>query len=336
MMKTVLTLWLVLALTVGTTFSQGYFIAIGGVDTKDSDGDERPGEFGTIYLSKDGEHWENVHRGGPVTDRFDHAHNNFLRCLTYGNGVFVATGSPGLFFSKDGHSWEYCPGSSGTMSVEFGGGRFVAPSASEAQISTDGVHWKKITPPLATPVWGKDGAGHIRKTVYGNGHFLCMGEQRISVTRDGETWTHHEVLPEEKRPGQFDLAFGAGRFVWVSQKQPPQSSTDGVHWSPIEFPYGPALRDYTGLWSGDAFLVHAHGGKGASFRSTDGVLWTREEFAKGSVETIGGGVLLRTQWPKGFGRSTDDGKTWQIVAPELRAWRIYYFDGRELVGRHGG
>jgi hypothetical protein len=336
MVKRVAVFWLALGMMAAVPESEGYFIAIGGVDTKDSEGHEKPGEFGTIYLSRDGEHWENVHRGGPVTDRFDHSHNNFLRGLTYGNGMFVATGSPGLFFSKDGRAWEFCPGTSGTMSDEYGGGRFVAPSASEAQISTDGVHWKKVVPPLSSAVWGKDGAGHIRKTVYGNGLFVCLGDQRISVTRDGESWIHHEVLPEEKRPGQFDLAFGSGRFVWVSQKQAPVSSTDGVHWTPIELPEGAALRDYSAVWSGEEFLLHAQGGKGASYRSTDGVRWTREEVSRGSIETIGCNVLLRTQWPKGFGRSTDNGKTWRIVAPDLRAWRIYYFDGKELIGRSGG
>jgi hypothetical protein len=312
----------------------GFFIAVGGIDTKDADGHEKPAEFGTIHLSRDGEHWETVFKGGPVKERFDHAHNNFLRCLAYGKGMFVAAGNPGLLYSRDGRSWQVVEATLGTMTVEFGDGRFLAPNAADVQISADGMTWRKSSPRIDSPVWGPGGAGHLRKTVYGNGMFLSIGDQRISISRDGESWTHHEVLPEEMRPGDFDLAFGAGRFVWMSQKLTLLSSINGIQWNLIELPGGVSVRDCSGLWTGSRFLVHT--GKGGTFSSPDGIRWTKESVSAGRIGTVGKGVYLRTHWPKGIGLSKDGGKTWQTVAPDLSIRKVYYFDGETLIGTNGG
>ena len=71
------------------------------------------------------------------------------------------------------------------MSVEYGNGIFLAPNASQFMVSTDGLKWEIRKPKVDFPIWGKEGAGHIRKTVFGNGVFVCVGEQRIGVTKIG-------------------------------------------------------------------------------------------------------------------------------------------------------
>ncbi len=351
----------------------GYFIAIGGINTKEPDGHEREAEFGTVHLSRDGESWENVFKGGCVTEQFNHANNNLLRCLAYGNGVFVVVGNAkNILVSRDARKWELADAPHGAFSVDFGNGRFIAPTAGEILVSTEGVKWTKHTPKLATPVWGKDGAGHVRKTVFGNGVFVCVGEQRVSVTKDGESWLHHEVIAEDKRPGQFNLAFGippketpqasvgkvvgpdqhrlaetpqaSGRFIWLREKQPHVSSIDGIKWEPIAFPDADTGKpSHEGLWTGTQFLVR---GKDCFYESADGVTWIRRESkGYGHPNAVGAaaasaasnpGLMVASNWPAGFRVSSDNGRTWKQIKTDIAARRVYFFDGKQVVGQNGG
>lgn len=329
--------------------SAGYFIAIGGINTKEPDGHEREAQFGTIHLSRDGETWETVFKGGCVTEQFNHANNNLLRCLAYGNGVFVVVGNAkNILVSRDARKWELADAPHGAFSVDFGNGRFVAPTASDILVSTDGVKWTRHEPKLSTPVWGKDGAGHVRKTVFGNGVFVCIGEQRVSVTRDGESWLHHELIPEDKRAGQFNVAFGpsptapraadeaaAKRFVWLREKQPHLRSVDGIKWETISYPDADTGKpSFEGLWTGTHFLVR---GKDCFYESPDALTWTKRECkGYGHPAAVGGALMLGANWPAGFRLSSDQGKTWKQIKTDIAARRVYFFDGKQIVGQNGG
>ena len=94
--------------------ADGFFLAIGGINGKADDGHKLEGQFGTIYRSPDGEKWTQVFKGGPVTEGFNHAKNNLLRCATYGNGRFVVTGNPkAVIVSEDGVKWRIVEAPSG-------------------------------------------------------------------------------------------------------------------------------------------------------------------------------------------------------------------------------
>ena len=241
----------------GALAAEGFFLTVGGINTE-RDGHKIEAEFGTIYRSTDGENWQQVFKGGPIKDDFNHAKNNMLRCMTYGNGRFVATGNPpAVVTSTDGSHWEVVKAPDGSMSVAFGNDLFLAPNAYSFMTSKDGLQWEKSPLKPDFKVWGADGAGHVRKTVFGNGVFVCVGEQRIGVTVDGAAWKHHRILPEAERPGRNVLLFGHDRFVWLTEKQGVKTSSDGVSWASVDFPEVTGMIGQSGVFDGEYFWASA-------------------------------------------------------------------------------
>lgn len=325
---------------------QGFFLALGGINGTAPDGHKLEGQFGTIYISPDGENWQQVFQGGPVKEDFNHAKNNMLRCLTYGEGRFVATGNPQcVVVSEDGKNWEIVPAPGGSMSVEYGNGMFLAPKASHLMTSKDGLSWTRERQPGDFPIWGQEGAGHIRKTVFGNDRFVCIGEQRLGVTKDGRTWLHHEILPQDQRPGRQILLFGNGVFVWLCEKIPSRWSKDGIDWKPITFPDLPEEAVFGmggGVFDGEKFLAapsKVSGDDRVIYSSRDGKTWTKAVAPAGSTRfsTAGKGLLLENQgWSRSFAVSADGGKTWKQIKADVPSRKVYFFDGQRIIGQSGG
>lgn len=345
-MKTaVSSLLMCLVLEANISAAEGFFLTVGGLNTE-TDGKKIESEFGTIHTSPDGENWTEAFKGGPVKDGFNHANNNMLRCMTYGNGRFVATGNAkAVVTSTDGKEWEIAKAPSGAFSVEFGNGIFLAPNAYSFMISKDGVTWEKSDLKPTFKVWGGDGAGHIRKIVFGNGVFVCIGEQRIGVTTDGQSWRHHKILPKDERPGRGNLLlFGNGRFVWLTEKLGVRSSKDGITWEPVEIPdlAENAKFGSSGVFDGEQFLASGSTYKDKNkiiYRSKDGVTW--EKAVEGAHSTTfsaaGNGVLMHNNgWNKSFVISKDDGKTWKQIKAGVPSRRVYFFDGKRIIGQNGG
>ncbi len=311
----------------------GCFLTVGCTSGKDAHGHVIEGQFGTIYYSKDGQTWENVFRGGVVKEKFDHSNCNALRCLTYGNGVFIVAGNrQNLYRSTDGRAWQLVPIEDAGFSVAYGNGQFVIPFAAWFRVSPDGLHWTKNLMQPELPVWGKGGTGHIRKIVFGNGTFVCVGETFLGATKDCRHWDHHEIFPESL--GQQSLAFGAGRFVWLREKAPHLTSTDGLHWTPLAIPAdrGPT---WNGLWAGNEFLV---GGKDCYLRSADGVAWTASPMPRytSAPTTVGNSLFVAGRWPSGFSVSRDGGRTWRTAGEGITVSKVYFFNGKEIIGPNGG
>lgn len=340
-MKSILLfLFLPLALCAG---KQGFFLTVGGINGVAGDGHKIEGQYGTIYRSVDGQEWEQVFKGGPVKEGFNHAKNNMLRCMTYGNGRFVATGNPkAVVTSTDGKDWKVVEAPGGSMSVEFGNGVFLAPNAYSFMISKDGTDWQKSPLKPDFKVWGKEGAGHVRKTVFGNGVFVCVGEQRLGVTKDGKSWLHHEILPQEKRPGRNVLLHGNGKFVWLCEKTGVLASEDGIEWKKADFPEVTGKLGYTAVFDGTHFLTSAASWKDkkkAVYRSKDGLAWELAVETTGSPHftTAGNGLLLaNVGHAKSFKFSSDGGKTWKESKVNVGSRKVYFFDGKKIVGQSGG
>lgn len=325
--------------------AEGFFLTVGGINTE-KNGKKIEAEFGTIHTSTDGETWTEVFKGGPVKEAFSHANNNMLRCLTYGNGRFVATGNAkAAVTSTDGKSWEIVPAPSGAFSVEFGNGIFLAPNAYSFMISKDGLTWEKSSLKPDFKIWGGEGAGHIRKIVFGNGVFVCVGEQRIGVTKDGQSWLHHEILPQGKRPGRGNLLlFGNGRFVWLTEKLGVRSSVDGVKWEPVGIPDLAANAKFgsSGVFDGEQFLASGSTYKDKNkiiYSSKDGVTWAKaiEGAHSTTFSAAGNGVLMHNNgWNKSFVISNDQGKTWKQIKAGVPSRKVYFFDGQRINGQSGG
>ena len=54
------------------------------------------------------------------------------------------------------------------------------------------------------------------------------------------------------------------------------------------------------------------------------------------VDAAGNGTLLQTSWPAGFRLSLDGGATWRAVKIDVHARKVYFFDGKQLIGTNGG
>ncbi|MCM8533273.1 MAG: hypothetical protein NE330_19040 [Lentisphaeraceae bacterium] len=332
-----LTLALLLTSTIYAD-DNGFFITAGGPDTK-KNGKTIESEFGTILTTKDFEKWDLRFKGGPVKDKFTHANSNIVRCIAYGNGVFVAVGNaPCIYLSKDGVSWETIP-MVNAMSVNFGNGKFLACNTKQFMTSTDGRNWKIVEQDTTGfKVWDKGkGAQHVRKTIFGNGVFLVYGQQRLGVTKDCKTFLHHRLFTNKSNAKSI-ITFGNGHFVWVHPEKGNQISTDGINWQPLVI--DSEVKQDSLLWTGNEFIA---GGSGFIYHSKNGKEWTKTKtnMKKFTLSAYGNGQLVSFYSWKGGATSTisrDLGKTWEKTKWQEKnmLFRLYYFNGETLIGNNGG
>lgn len=110
------------------------------------------------------------------------------KAITYGNGVYVAVGNPGLVAtSTDLINWTLrtAPAAVSYNAVAYGTGRFVAVAGSGAAAmysSDNGATWTAATLPNGSP-WSN--------VAYGNGFFLAASSSTTTkaTSPDGITWT---------------------------------------------------------------------------------------------------------------------------------------------------
>ncbi|MCM8535434.1 MAG: hypothetical protein NE334_05815 [Lentisphaeraceae bacterium] len=316
--------------------AEQFFITVGGINGE-QDGHKLEGQFGTIYKSADLKNWQEVFKGGPVKDDFNHAKNNMLRCMTYGNGVFIATGNPKCVLrSTDGQFWQEVETPSGSMSVGYGNGIFLAANASSFMTSKDGLNWESTKQPGKFKVWGKDGAGHVRKTIFGNGVFILYGEQRISITKDGKTFLKNEII-QDKGHRKSVITFGNGRFIWLNPINGHKISEDGLTWKSLVIDESTAKQQTQLLWTGEKFFV-----KGDKFiySSIDGESWEKKEANTQFFTLIAAGnnqLVNFAGWDSGLSTSDDEGVTWEKQGKlKLKARKFYFFNGKEIIGQNGG
>jgi hypothetical protein len=308
----------------------GFFLTVGGINGE-VDGQKAEAQFGAIYQTADLKKWAEVFKGGPVKEKFNHANNNGLRSMAYGNGTFVAIGNPKcVVISKDGSHWEEIETPTGGFAIAHGGGQFLAGLAYGLMTSKDGRVWTKTDLTKTVP---SEGAGHIRKIVAGNGVFLLYGEQRIGVTKDCQTFIDHKIIKEPSHRRSM-IAFGAGKFVWLNRETGHRISSDGVNWTPLVFDEATLKEQRDLLWTGDRFLVRA--GK-ILFSSKDGETWERTELPQArTLSTFGNGKLVSYgAWNSNYLTSSDMGKTWSdLQKPDISVHSncLYFFSGKEIIG----
>ena len=319
--------------------SKGFFITAGGIDTK-KDGKYIECEFGTIYKTLDFEKWELPFKGGPVKENFSHANSNLVRCIAYGNGVFVAVGNAQcVYISNDGIKWQEVP-MVNAMSINFGNGHFLACNAKQFMTSKDGIKWEITEQEGDFKVWNKGkGAQHIRKTIYGNGVFLVYGQQRIGVTKDCKTFLNHKIILDKNHKKSL-ITFGAGKFVWVNAEMGHKISTDGINWKNLTIDQDSSLKQNSLLWTGNEFIA---GGSGYVYHSKDGNNWTKHKSNndKFTLSSYGDGKLVSFFSWKGGATSAisrDLGITWEKAKWQEKnmLFRLFYFNGKEIIGINGG
>ena len=150
--------------------------------------------------------------------------------IVYGNGMFVAVNSYGGAYSKGGDVWEsFTLPTSGTPTLAYGGGKFVAISTgsrtTSAAYSTDGETWTAAVLPLSAR-W--------TSVVYGGGKFVAVNiDNKTAYSADGETWTSGGNLSFSTTTGggAIKITYGNGMFVVLCGDGGCSCSTDGVTWT---------------------------------------------------------------------------------------------------------
>jgi hypothetical protein len=139
-------------------FGEGRFVVMGG--------------YGILLTSTNGLDWVEQPLGSEV----------WFTKVIYGNGRFVALGTPNIFLageyviatSTDGLNWTFYPtgefhGDIGTFGLAYGNGQFVALTRYGLLLSRDGTTWafRRFTDWVTE--WRLGSIG------YGDGHFVAVG-----------------------------------------------------------------------------------------------------------------------------------------------------------------
>ncbi|MCL2270596.1 MAG: hypothetical protein FWC24_04550 [Treponema sp.] len=213
--------------------------------------------------------------------------NNFINCVAYGNGKFVAGGTYGkMAYSADGINWTAIPAGTGPGKTQFTEGYYGAGNIKDIMwykdkfiasgdyvdyaYSLDGINWIKI----------EIGANVL---ACGNNMYLAGGlNGGIYYSSDGITW--NSAISPLKNSIQ-GIAYGNGKFIAVGSSGEMMQSADGKNWSLVTTFNIPGLSDgdYANTISGIAYGSNKFivAGYDKMAYSADGVTWTASTYGSG-------------------------------------------------------
>lgn len=199
------------------TYGNGTFVAVGG---------SYPASQGyqgnSIITSTDGSSWIPA----SITDVTYSSDSYQLNSVTYGNGMFVATGfnittgNPIILTSTSGSSWT--PVSSipsaaygyELKGVTFGNGMFVAVGSGQISYERSGdIILTSLNGTTWTVVSDIPICSSLNSVIYGAGMFIAVGGSDILMSTNGTTWT--VVLNSQYRMNLYSVTYGNNLFVAV-------------------------------------------------------------------------------------------------------------------------
>ena len=326
------------------------------------------GDAGNVLHSLDGMTWtQGTVSAAPGANGLD---PRFLQTstVTYGNGVYVASGVQGVMSSTDGIHWlsstaGVAKGGVDIYFLAFGDGHFFASGYPQNYTSTDGVQW---TAPFSLAAadgvafgngmfvaadnqlvhTSPDGltwsnAGTVADTnssnwnnprvSYSNGQFYAYGDLGVDVSADGLSWSRLFALPANNVNTLItSVAASATDTIVVGFAGLLQHSSDGVHWA------SPAL----GV-DADLAAVDCMNGTCVALTTNGGVL-TSGDTAHWSVVSVPGNPVLASiahgnglfvAAGSGTLYSSADGQTWTSspITPTTYLYGAAYGNGRFVV-----
>ena len=197
------------------------------------------------------------------------ATTGYWMSVEYGGGLFVATGDTAIMTSPDGVTWtaRTSPTSEEWWDVTYGGGTWVAVGyGGRVMSSTNGFDWTQRSAP----------SNDYYTVTYGNGLFVAVSEgggtNQIITSPDGVTWTSR-TSPISLR--WHAVAYGNGLFVAVARTG---DGTNQVMTSPDGFTWTAGTSAASGEWRGVAYgnglwVATKYGGNQV-MTSPDGFTWT--------------------------------------------------------------
>lgn len=227
------------------------------------------GTFGgnnVLSASADGLNWKTTFKDGK--------YKNYIRGLTFGNGVFMAIGGEPVT---------------------------VGASSPFVMISKDGLEWSDF---IFSPA-----KNMLRRITYGKNLWVAVGDRgRRAASEDGKVW---KDAPESKAIDTLvDLAFGHDTYVGVGLNALRMISFDGLKWDfKVHGDEGEHLNSIV-FAKGEFVAV----GQGATFKSPDGKKWTRNANSGDVPATIcfGNDLFVGVNW-RGRIMTSPDALVWKQV-----------------------
>ncbi len=281
--------------------------------------------------------------------------------VTIHNGIVVAVGGNGVFYSHDGgKTFLEAPGISHPgfelygPGVGFLNGHFWLVTEGGTWTSTDGKAWagklgQEQLPGQSTLTMDKN----VTASFSGHGHGVIAGGGKIVFTEDSMRYrTFDGTNWFESKVGSYNgfatgIAYGGGRFLMLGSDccamPAPTSkglravSTDGLKWSEItnDTPNVFQVADLSAaLWDGSRFFVSAGPWAQEAYASPDGVAWTKTPI-NAAMGTL---AAMDNVWAgsshTSLLRSIDGGATWKetltSVGEDTDKWFASIAAGRVL------
>jgi photosystem II stability/assembly factor-like uncharacterized protein len=208
-----------------------------------------------------------------------------LNDLTWADGHFqAACGYPmsvlggAVMDSQDGTQW-------GAVCLLHGGPFFGIASNSQCTVvvgkrgdimrSTDGVHWKHVSPEKIV-----DRRSTLMDVVWTGTRFVAVGtDNAIATSPDGENWTVHELKTEGyylnavASNGNVIVAVGHNCLNTADCKALLKMSNDGgENWMPVDTSSYSDFSLNSVVWTGSRFV--ALGDPGHAMTSSNGLVWS--------------------------------------------------------------
>jgi len=190
----------------GVTYGDAGFVAVGF--------ESRANGSAIAANSWDGVHWEKYILPFKTTPRN----------VAYGNGLYIAAGSPVSMVSSNGRDWTAIP-SVTAQGIAFGGGHFVATLLTTGFRSSNGVNWTEF--PL--PTLSDSSYQNYFAASYANGSFLaggfcddCPNTNRpslLATSTDGRQWTPRLFGADAGIGPIRDIIFVGDRFYLADSWQ---------------------------------------------------------------------------------------------------------------------
>ena len=265
------------------------------------------------------------------------------RAVTYGNGMFVATGitATPIMYSGNGINWYNSPttgvASKAWRGLAYGNGKFVAVARTAttpnlyAMYSSNGIDWSQ-----ASLTNSSEFDREWLDVTFGNGLFVAVSSttgsgtaaNRVMTSPDGVNWTTRVAANTNDWRG---ITYGRGLYVAVSETgsgNQVMTSNDAITWTARTTPTSPdSTQEWSGVTYGNGLFVSvAQTGTNRVMTSNDGITWTLR-----SCPTVSG--WLRVRYGAGyfvaFGNNgitagnimySADGVTWTLAEVSNRTW----------------
>jgi hypothetical protein len=299
------------------------------------------GDSEIFMTSADGQAW--IPHTLPYTCYFNQTVNDGPDdgTIVFASGRFVAAYENCVLSSADGINWTLLPFSgSGSWSLDYIKGDFVAFAGLLAEISSDGINW--TAQPTSANTYPLKAVCNNSTSCIGLG--LQTLTQNIAQSDDGSVWKSQSIAysingnaQNPSFPPVFKaLAFGNGLYVAVGASGIISYSADGIDWMSGVFDLPDVLR---AVAFGKNIYV-AVGDRGTIQTSSDGQHWSQIEAQ--STENLNaityGNSTFVAAGTHGAILTSSDGTTWtpstSVTSSNLMAV-VYGSSGFVAVGSLG-